>query len=144
MPPKKKPGKELSVDGPLQLTGALTLKTTQTTTQPPPSSEPQQATAEVRRPDQPTQQPPNQAEVLAMNTSAQTTQHPNQPQNIEAREDLEQDSEEEIEAIIEDELACLRQENERMHLMQEQIVRRKAMAKRAQAMQQQMGFNSKQ
>jgi hypothetical protein len=47
---------------------------------------------EVRRPDQPPQQPPNQAEVLAMNTSVQNTQHPNQPQNIKAQEDLEQDS----------------------------------------------------
>jgi hypothetical protein len=73
MPPKKMPGKELSVDGPSQSTGALTLETTQTTTQPPPSSEPQEATAKVGRPDQPLQQPPNQAEVLAMKTSMQTT-----------------------------------------------------------------------
>jgi hypothetical protein len=93
---------------------------------------------EVGRPDQPPQQPPNQTEVLAMNTSVQNTQHPNQPQNIEAQEDLEQDSKEEIEAIIEDELARLCQENERLRLMQEQMVRRKAMAKRAQAMQQQI------
>jgi hypothetical protein len=39
-------------------------------------------------------------EVLAMNTSAQTNQHPNKPQNTKAQEDLEQDSEEEIKAII--------------------------------------------
>jgi hypothetical protein len=39
-----------------------------------------------------------------MNTSAQSTKHPNQLQNTKAHEDLEQDSEEEIEAIIEDEL----------------------------------------
>jgi hypothetical protein len=135
MPPKKRSGNELLVEGPAQGTGAPTLETTQTTTQPPPSSEPQQTTMEVGRPNQPPQQPPNQAEVLAMNTSVQNTQHPNQPQNIEAQEDLEQDSKEEIEAIIEDELARLRQENERLRLMQEQMVRRKAMAKRAQAMQ---------
>jgi hypothetical protein len=73
-----------------------------------------------------------------MNTSAQTTQHPNQLQNTEAQEDLEQDFEEEIKAIIEDELAHLRQENEHLHLVQEQMVRRKAMDKRAQAMQQQI------
>jgi hypothetical protein len=73
MPPKKMPRKELLVNGPSQSTGALTLKTTQTTTQPPPSSEPQEAIAKVERPDQPPQQPPNQAEVLAMKTSVQTT-----------------------------------------------------------------------
>jgi hypothetical protein len=96
MPPKKKLRKELPVDGPSQSIEALTLETT---TQPPPSSEPQQTTTEVGRPDQPPPQPPNQAEVLAMNTSAQNTQHPNQLQNTEAQEDLEQDSEEEIKAI---------------------------------------------
>jgi hypothetical protein len=88
MPPKKKLEKELSIDGPSQLTGA---------------------TVGVERLEEPPQQPPNQAEVLAMNTSAQTTQHPTQLQNIEAQEDLDldQDFEEEIEAIIEDELARL-------------------------------------
>jgi hypothetical protein len=77
MPPKKKPGKELSADSPSQSIRAPTLKTTQIATQPPPSSEPQQAIVELGRPDQPLQQPQNQAEVLAMNTSMQTTQHPN-------------------------------------------------------------------
>jgi hypothetical protein len=77
MPPKKKPGMELSVDGPSQSIGAPTVKTTQIATQPPPSSEPQQATAEVGRPNQPPQQTQNQEEVAAMNTSVQTTQHPN-------------------------------------------------------------------
>jgi hypothetical protein len=57
MPPKKKPGKEHLVDGPSQSTGALTLETTQTSTQPPPSSEQQQTTTEVGRPEQPLQQP---------------------------------------------------------------------------------------
>jgi hypothetical protein len=107
MPPKKKHEKEPSVDGPSQSTGASSLETTQTTIKPPPSSEPQQTTTGVGRPDQPPQQPPSQAGVLAMNTSVQTTQHPNQLQSTEAQEDLEQDSEEEIEAIIEDELAHL-------------------------------------
>jgi hypothetical protein len=104
MPPKKKPGKELPVDGPSQSTGAPTLKTTQTTTQPPPSSEPQQTTVEVGRPEQ----PPNQEEVLTMNTSTQNTQHPKQPQNTKAQEDMEHDFKEEIKAIIEDELVRLR------------------------------------
>jgi hypothetical protein len=43
-----------------------------------------------------------------MNTSAPSTQPPFQHQEIETQEDHQQDSEEEIEAIIEDELACLR------------------------------------
>jgi hypothetical protein len=59
MPPKKKPRKELPVDGPMQSSRAPTLETTQTTTQPPPSSEPQQTIAELGRPNQPLQQAPN-------------------------------------------------------------------------------------
>jgi hypothetical protein len=104
MPPKKKPENELSIDGPSQLTGALI---PQTTMQSQISTVPPQATAGVKRLEEPPQQPRNQAEVLAMNTSAQTTQHPTQLQNIEAQEDLDQDFEEEIKAIIEDELAHL-------------------------------------
>jgi hypothetical protein len=57
-----------------------------------------------------------------MNTSIQTTKHSNQPQNTEAQEDLEQDFEEEVEVIIKDELAHICQENERLRLMQEQMV----------------------
>jgi hypothetical protein len=41
-----------------------------------------------------------------------------------------------MEAIIEDELTWLRQENEHLQLMQEQMARRKAVAKRAHIMQQ--------
>jgi hypothetical protein len=44
-----------------------------------------------------------------MNSFAPTTQHANQPQNSEAQGQPEQDSEEEIEAVIENEIACLRQ-----------------------------------
>jgi hypothetical protein len=112
MPPKKRPGKELPVEASSQAAGAQVLKTTQTTTQPQTSTEPQQATVEIRRPEEPLQQPPSQAEELAMTTSAPTPQHPIQQQDFDAQEDLHQDSEEEIEAIIEDELACLHQENE--------------------------------
>jgi hypothetical protein len=57
-------------------------------------------------------------------------------QNTKSKEDLEHDSKEEIKAIIEDELARLHQENEHLRLRQEQMVRRKEMSKRAQAMQQ--------
>jgi hypothetical protein len=60
-----------------------------------------------------------------------------QPQHheTEAQEDQQQDSNEEIEVVIEDELTCLRQENEHLWLMQEHLVRKKAMAKRTQVMQ---------
>jgi hypothetical protein len=55
------------------------------------------------------EQPTTQAEVLTMNTSAQNTMPPppQQHQTIKAQEDLQQDSEEEIEAVIKDELVRL-------------------------------------
>jgi hypothetical protein len=77
-------------------------------------------------------------EVLARNTSTPSTQQPIKPQEIETQEDQQQDSEEEIKAIIEDELTRLLQKNECLWLMQEQMARRKVMAKRAQVMQQQI------
>jgi hypothetical protein len=76
--------------------------------------------------------------VLTTDTSAPATQHPNQLQNSEAQEEPQQDSKEEIEVVIEAELVCFRHENEHLQLMQEQMARRKAMAKRAQVMQQQI------
>jgi hypothetical protein len=50
-----------------------------------------------------------QMEVLMSNTATPNTmpQPPHQNQAIETQEDLQKDSEEEIEAIIEDELARL-------------------------------------
>jgi hypothetical protein len=51
-------------------------------------------------------------EVLARNTSTPSTQQPIKPQDIETQEDQQQDSEEEIKAIIEDELTRLLQKNE--------------------------------
>jgi hypothetical protein len=71
-----------------------------------------------------------------MNTSAPITQPPLQHEETETQEDQQQDSEEEIKAIIEDELACLCQENEHLRLMQEQLARRKVMVKRVQSIQQ--------
>jgi hypothetical protein len=68
--------------------------------------------------------------VTPISTSAPSTQPPLQHQETKTQEDQQQDSEE-IKAIIEDELARLRQENERLRLMQEQLARRKAMAKRS-------------
>jgi predicted KAP-like P-loop ATPase len=75
-----------------------------------------------------------------MNTLAPNIAPPplHQHQTIETQEDLQQDSEEEIKAVIKDELARLRQENKRLWLMQEHLARRKAMEKRSQVMQQQI------
>jgi hypothetical protein len=44
----------------------------------------------------------------------------------------------EIEAVIEDELACFRQENERLCFVPEHMARQKVMVKRSQIMQQQI------
>jgi hypothetical protein len=54
-----------------------------------------------------------------MNTSTPNTKRSTQRQGTEVQEDQQQDSEEEIEAIIEDELARLHQENESMRLVHE-------------------------
>jgi hypothetical protein len=66
-----------------------------------------------------------QAEVFALNASALNTLPPpsQQHQAIKIQEDRQQDGEEEIKAIIEDELACLHQENERLRLMQEHMAK---------------------
>jgi hypothetical protein len=71
------------------------------------------------------EQPTSQTEVLTMNTSAPNTVPPplHQHQTIKTQEDLQQDSEEEIEVVIKDELVHLRQENERLCLMQEHLSR---------------------
>jgi hypothetical protein len=66
-----------------------------------------------------------------MNTSM-----PTQQQDIKAQEDPQQNSEEEIEVVIEDELPRHRRENECLRLMQEQMAKRKAMTNRAQIIQQ--------
>jgi hypothetical protein len=70
-----------------------------------------------------------------MNTSAPDTQSPHQHQETKIQENQQQDLEEEIEAIIEDELVHLHQENECLRSMQEQLAKRKVMAKRSQIMQ---------
>jgi hypothetical protein len=63
--------------------------------------------------------------VLAKNTLDPNTVPPpsHQYQTIETQEDLQQDSKEEIKAVIKDELARLRQENEQLCLMQEHFVK---------------------
>jgi hypothetical protein len=98
IPPKRKPIKELLAEGSSQAARAQVLKTTQAITQPQTSTYARIATAETKRPEEPLQQP-------------------TQLQEMETQEDQHQDSEEEIKAIIEDELARLHQENECLRLM---------------------------
>jgi hypothetical protein len=143
MPPKKRLKKELPVKDSTPAVGEQVPTTAQTTIQTthiPQTLHPQPSTNLHATTTDPIEQPTDQIEVLAMNTSAPTTIPPpsHQHQTIETQEDLQQDFEEETEAIIKDELVGLRQDNERLHLMQENLARRKAMAKRSQVMQQQI------
>jgi hypothetical protein len=73
---------------------------------------------------------------LPPSSSQQQQQHHNQDphQEAEAQEDQHQDSEDEIEAVIEDELVHLRQENKRFRPVQEHMARQRAVMKRAQIM----------
>jgi hypothetical protein len=128
MPPRKRLGKELSAEGSSQAAREQVPTTIQTTTHSlhiPQKLHPQPSTNIYAVAVDPTEQPLAQAEVLTMNTSVLDTAPPtsHQYQTIEIQEDLQQDSEEEIEAVIKDELACLHQENERMCLMQEHLAR---------------------
>jgi hypothetical protein len=75
------------------------------------------------------------ADALVLNTLHPPSQ---QHQAIEIQEDQHQDSKEEIEVAIKNELARLRQENERMWLMQEHMARWRVVARRSQIMQQQI------
>jgi hypothetical protein len=135
MPPKKRPGKDYPAEGSSQ---AVVGQVLETTTQPQAFTEPRPAMADTGRPGEPPEQPAVHAKVPPMNTSMPSTQPPLQHRETKTQEDQQQDSEEEIKAIIEDELAHLRQENEPLRLIQEQMARRKAMAKRSQTMQQQI------
>jgi hypothetical protein len=65
MPPKRKLGKELPVEGSSQATGAQVLETTQATTQPQTSADPRIATTETERLDEPPQQPTQLQETEA-------------------------------------------------------------------------------
>jgi hypothetical protein len=109
MPPRKRPRKEFPTEDSSQAIGVQVLKTI---TQPQISIEPHAATEETRRPEEPPRQPTTQAEVPAMNISAPNTERSTQHQETKAQEDQQQDSKEEIKAVIEDELACLHHENE--------------------------------
>jgi hypothetical protein len=122
MPPKKRPRKDYPVEGSSQAVGGQVLETT---TQPQAFAEPRPVMADTRRPGEPPEQSTAQVEAPPMNISVPSTQPPLQHQETETQEDQQKDSEEEIEAIIEDELARLRRENECLRLMQEQLARRK-------------------
>jgi hypothetical protein len=149
MSPKKRHGKELPIESSSQAVEGQVFTTAQTTVQityipqtahPQPSTEPCVATTETRRPEDPVEQPTTQAEVLAMNTSTANTLPPplQQHQAIETQEYQQQDSEEEIKAIIKDERARLCQGDERLRHMQEHMARRRAVERRSQIMQQQI------
>jgi ABC-type Fe2+-enterobactin transport system substrate-binding protein len=140
MPPKKKLGKELPVEGSSQAVGEQVPTTAQTTTHIPQTLHPQPSTNFHAATANLTEQSTAQAEVLVMNTSTPNTAPPpsHQYQTIETKEDMLQASEEEIEAVIEDELVRLHQENECLRLKQEHLARRKVVAKRSQVMPQQI------
>jgi hypothetical protein len=57
MPPKKKLGKELPIEGLAQAVRAQVLETTQAITQPQTTAHPHIATTETGRPEEPLQQP---------------------------------------------------------------------------------------
>jgi hypothetical protein len=113
MPPKKRLRKELPTEGSSQAVGEQVPTTTQTTIQTihiPQALHPQPSTNFHTATTDPTEQPTTQTEVLIMNTSSLNTVPPpsHQHQTTETQEDLQQDSKEEIEAVIENELARLR------------------------------------
>jgi hypothetical protein len=71
MPPEKRPGKGLPVEGPSHAAGGQVLKTTQTTHLQT-SAEPRPIAAKARRSQELLEQPATQEEVLAKNTTATT------------------------------------------------------------------------
>jgi hypothetical protein len=154
---KKRPAKELPTEGPSQAAESQDLfiaKATTLTTHIPQTSHPHTSTEshavaiDARRCEGLAGQPLTQAEVSEPNTatpnlqpsSSQEQQHHNQDQHREAKaqEDQHQDSEDEMEAVIEDELARFRQENERLRLVQEHMAKERVVMKTAQITQQQI------
>jgi hypothetical protein len=128
MPPKKGLRKEPLAEGSSQVAKEhvpTTAQTTNQTTHIPQTLHPQSSTNLHTTTADPSEQPTTQTEVFALNTSAPNTRPlpPQQHQTIKTQEDLQQDSEEEIEAIIEDEKTRLHQENEHLRLMQEHLAR---------------------
>jgi hypothetical protein len=87
MPPKKRPGKDFLVECSPQTVGGQVLETTQTTTQPQTFAELCPATAEIRRPREPLEQPVSQAEAPPMKTSTPSIRPPLQHQETKTQED---------------------------------------------------------
>jgi hypothetical protein len=113
---KKRLGKEPPAEGSSQVTEEQALTTAQTTIQTthiPQTLHLQPSTNLHRTTTYPIEQPRTQTEVLGLDTSTANTtllpshQHQHQHQTIEMEEDLQQDSEEEIKAVIKDKLALL-------------------------------------
>jgi hypothetical protein len=103
-----------------------TIEASNPTTQIPHSTHPHTSTQshdvsiDTRRPEGPVGQPSAQEEAFTIDPAVQN-QYPHQ--QTETLEDALQDSEEEIEAVIEDELVHLHQENEHLLLVQQQMIR---------------------
>jgi hypothetical protein len=118
MPPKNRVGKDPPTEGSSQTAEEQVLTTAQTLHPQPPTN---LHTIAIDL----TKQSATQTEVLTLNTSVPNTipLSGHQHQTIKTQEDLQQDSNEEIEVIIKDELAHLRQENECMCLMQKNLAR---------------------
>jgi hypothetical protein len=131
-------------------TAEVTIQTTHIpkTSNPHTSTESHTVVVDARRPKGPAGQPSTQAEVFATNTdawnlspsSSQQQQQHNQDLHweTEAQEDQHQDSEDELEAVIEEVLASLHQINESLRLGQEHVAQWRVVVKRAQMMQQQI------
>jgi hypothetical protein len=81
---------------------------------------------DARRPEDPN--------TVVLDLPLQNNQGPHL--KAEADNDQHQDFEEEIEAVIEDELTLLRQDNERLLLEQERMTRQRARMQRAKIVQQ--------
>jgi hypothetical protein len=86
-------------------------------THPHTSTQPHNVSINTGRPEGPMRHPSAQEETFTTNAEAQ---------NQEPYQQIE---------TLEDELACLCQENERLRLVQEQMIRQRVVMKRAQIMQ---------
>jgi hypothetical protein len=147
IPPKKRPTRETPAEGSSQGAEGHVLTTTteanNPTTQLPHPTHPHtsiefhNSSIDAGRPEGPTGQPSTQYEAFTTDaavpnplpsSSWQHRLHNQDPhQQIKTLEDVQQDSEEEIESVIEDELAHLR-------LVYEKMTKQRAVMKRAQIM----------
>jgi hypothetical protein len=87
MPPKKRPRKDLRVEGSSQTARGQVHETTQTITQLQISTEPHLVATETRGPGEPPEQSETHVEAPIMNTSMPSSQQQPQRQETEAQED---------------------------------------------------------